>query len=214
MKHPGLLITALLMTSFLFGGCASKFIVKSEPTEAEVFIRNYGSDEKKSLGKTPISLSQAELQEKTKIDPSSGEFFELIVEMKDYQTERMLIPSSRLGHLETTVYSKLKSGQNESRIAQALLQHLFNAQKLANQQEFERAQIELDKALEMDESFTRAMSLRGSIYFLQKRYDESLKWFEKALSVDPKFDDSLKMITQIRKIQGIDRTPSEAEATP
>ena len=104
--------------------------------------------------------------------------------------------------MSTTVLAKLKPGAEEGRVANVLLQHLFNAQKLANDADFERAQIEIDKALELDPKFVRAMSLKGSILFLQKKYEESLSWFEKALTLEPQFSDAIKMSSQIRKITG------------
>lgn len=205
-----LIAVGLLAPAFL-PGCAPKVTVKSDPSEASVFFRSYGTEDKKPIGKTPISLSLVELQNQTKINPSSGEFFELIVEKKDFQTERILVPGGRMGHVETTVLAKLKPGQAEGRLAQTLLQHLFNAQKLANDREFERAQMEIDKALEIDNSFTRAMSLRGSIFFVQQKYEDSLKWFEKALAADPQFEDAIKMISQIKKITGLPQMPGSRE---
>lgn len=187
----------------LISGCmTSKIVVKSEPSESNVFIRPSGVEEKSPIGKTPVTMSFSELEQKIKISPSSGEFFELVVEKEGYQSERLLIPSPRMGHVETIVLAKLKSGENEGKVASRLLQHLFNAQKLANEREFERAQMELDKAFAIDEKFTRAMSLRGSIFFIQQKYDESLKWFQKALNIDPQFEDAIKMISQIKKITG------------
>lgn len=198
---------SLAAFSVLMSSCVtSKITVKSEPSESDVIVRAVGSEDRTPIGKTPLTISFREIQEKAKVDPSSGEFFELLIERKDHQSERFLIPSARMGHTETIVLAKLKSGETEGRLVHRLLQHLFNAQKLANEREFERAQIELDKALGLDENFTRAMSLRGSIFFVQKRYEESLKWFQKALEVDPQFDDAIKMIAQIKKITNAPET--------
>jgi tetratricopeptide (TPR) repeat protein len=212
--HFKYLIAAWLFAPTILVGCAPKLTVKSDPPEASVFFRSYGTEDKKLIGKTPLSLSLSEVQNQTKINPSSGEFFELILEKKDFQTERVLVPGGRMGHIETTVLAKLKPGQAEGRLAQILLQHLFNAQKLANDREFERAQMEIDKALEIDPSFTRAMSLRGSILFVQQKYEDSLKWFEKALTADPQFEDAIKMISQIKKITGLPQMPGVGSREP
>lgn len=191
----------LLLVSNISGCVTAKFTVKSEPTEAEVFVQNSGSDVKKPIGKTPMTIDFAEIKEKAGVDTSSGEFFELLVEKKGFASEKYLIPAARMGHSETIVLSKLKAQETEGRVAHILLQHLFNAQKMANNREYERAQAELDKAFAIDEAFVRGMSLRASIYFVQKSYDESLKWFEKALSLDPQFEDAVKMITKIKSLK-------------
>ncbi len=192
----------LLLVMLLVSSCASKFVIKSEPSEAEVYAKTTGREEKISLGKTPLEISQEELQKKAQVTSSSGDFFELIVEKKDFLPERMLVPASRMGAKETIILAKLKPGKEESQIAQKLLQNLFNAQKFANLREFTRAHEEVDKALAIDSEFTRGVSFKASIYFIQKEYTESLKWFEKALALDPNFDDANKMVVYLKKIVG------------
>lgn len=207
--------TFLCSFTILIAGCAtSRIVIKSEPPESEVYVRAAGSEEKKSIGKTPLTLSFSEIKESTKVDPTSGEFFELFVEKKEFQPERLLIPAARMGHAETIVLAKLKSSESEGRTVHRLLQHLFNAQKLANDREFERAQLELDKAFAIDANFARGMSLRGSIFFVQQKYEESLKWFQKALDTDPQFDDAVKMISQIKSIMGGSSRGVSSEGNP
>lgn len=206
----------LIVMAVGFGGCVtSTYTVKTDPPGAEVYVKSFDSDEKQLIGQTPLTLSYSELREKTKIPASSGEFFRLILEKKDYQAETMLVPASRMGHSSTMIVIKMKSGGEAVSKVNLLLQHLFNAQKLANEGDFERAQIEIDKDLEIEPNFTRAMSLRGSIFFLQKKFDESMKWFEKALAVDPGFSDAIKMIAQIKKINGMtDSSKSSGKNVP
>ena len=197
----------ILIIGSLQTSCASKFIIKSEPTEAEVFAKIIGKEDKISLGKTPLEIPQEELQKKAQINSSSGDYFELIVEKLDYLPERMLVPASRMGTRETIIIAKLKPGQEESKTAQKLLQYLFNSQKFANQREFSRAHEEVDRALAIDSKFTRAVSFKASIYFLQKQYSESLVWFEKAFAIDPNFEDANKMVVYLKRMTG-DASPS------
>ena len=203
----------ILKILFLFSltcltACHPTLSVKSEPAEAEVFIQPKGAEAKISLGKTPLSIPVEEIQGKAKINPSSGDYVELSITKKGFATERILVPPTRLGNMETIVVTKLKEGTDESLTANKLLNHLYTAQKFANQTQFERAQAELDKALELEPRFSKALSLRGSIYFIQKNYPEALNWFEKSLASDPGAEDSIKMISQIKKIQG-DQKPAE-----
>lgn len=200
---------------FVFVGCAtSKIVIKSEPSESEVYVRAVGSEEKKTIGKTPLTTSYSEIREATKIDPASGEFFELVIEKDDFQAQRLLIPAARMGHVETIVLAKLKSSESEGKTVHRLLQHLFNAQKLANDREYERAQLELDKAFAIDAKFARGMSLRGSILFIQQKYEDSLKWFQKALDTDPQFEDAVKMISQIKNIMNGPKRGVSSEGNP
>jgi hypothetical protein len=44
--------------------------------------------------------------------------------------------------------------------------------------------------------------MKASIFFVQKRWDDSQAWYEKALALDNAFDEAIRMITEIKKIKG------------
>ena len=75
---------AMLLFASISGCITSKFTVTSDPLDANVYVKNFGSEDRQAIGKTPLSLSYSELLEKTKISSSSGDFFELVVEKKDF----------------------------------------------------------------------------------------------------------------------------------
>jgi hypothetical protein len=52
--------------------------------------------------------------------------------------------------------------------------------------------------------------MMGSIYFLQKNYNESLSWYEKSLKGDPSNQDSLMMVAHIEKLIG--RSPAKGNS--
>ena len=177
--------------------CSSKLKIQSEPSEAEVFVSQQESSERKSLGKTPLELTYKDFSEKAGGTPTSGEFWVLQFELKDYETEKLLLPSQPFGTTLTQVSAKLIHAKEASE-AKDILQRLHNAQKFAYSSQFERALVEVDKVLEIDPKFARALSLKGSIFYLQKKYDEAITWFEKSLSADPSFDEALRMINKIK----------------
>ena len=178
-------------------GCSSKLKIQSEPSDAEVFVSQQKSLERKSLGKTPLELSYKDFTEKAGGAPPSGEFFVLQFELKDYETEKLLLPSQPFGATSSQVSAKMVPAK-EANEARDILQRLHNAQKFAYNSQFERAIVEVDKVLELDPKFARALSLKGSIFYLQKKYDEAIVWFEKSLSADPSFDEALRMINKIK----------------
>ena len=106
---------------------------------------------------------------------------------------------------------KLKQGEGpkEERLAKDVLDHLFLAQKLALSAQYERAQIEIDHILTDFPGFPRALSMRASIYFAQKNYTESLRWYEEALKSDPQMEDAVKMAAKVRVLAG-GRVPASA----
>ncbi len=191
---------------FVFGianGCAHKFKVQSEPIEADVFFVNPKSQEKKLVGKTPLELPMSEVREKVGDEMVSGEFFTVSVEKAGHVTQTFLLPAAQFGTLVTELSVPLVQGTTpkEERFAKSVLDRLFLAQKFALSQQYERALIELDKILSDFPGFARALSMKASIYFAQKNFSESLKFYEQALLSDPQMEDAVKMVARVKAIQ-------------
>lgn len=186
-----------ILSGLLFLSCSSKLKIQSEPSDAEVFVSQQNSLDRKSLGKAPLDISYSDLIDKAGGTARTGEFYVLSFELKDHETEKLLLPPQPFGATQANVVAKLVPSKDANQ-AKDILQRMHNAQKFAQSGQFERAMAETDKILEVDAKFARALSLKGSIYFLQKNYDDALAWFEKALASDPSFDDALRMINKIK----------------
>lgn len=196
----------------VFSGCSSSFIVKSDPLQADVYVRDPKTGDKKPLGKTPLEMKIPDVKAAVGEELLSGEFFTVVVEKSGYQTESYSIPATRFGTLVTMLDVKMKQGNviKEEHMAKDILDHLFLAQRYALAKEFERAQIEVDKVLATFPNFAKAMSMRASIYYVQKNFPESLKWYTEALKVDPQNDNAVEMVAKIQRIQGGERIPASA----
>lgn len=187
-----------VILSFLLA-CSSKLIFKSDPPEASVFARAPGTSEKFSLGRTPLKMNVKDFEKQTKVSPASGDFIEILFEKDGFRTETLLIPPTRLVTTETVIGIKMRSGPNESQIADKLLQYIDNAQKFTQNKEFERALIELDRALELSPKFVKALISKAHIFFLRGQYQDALSFYEKALLYEPRDEDSIRMISFIRE---------------
>jgi tetratricopeptide (TPR) repeat protein len=197
------LITGIIVFSLLLG-CSSKFKIESEPSEAQVYVINSESEERKAIGKTPLEMPTEEFENKVKSD-SGEDFFTLEVAKDGFVSRKFTLPYSGTGTLMNALNIKLKQGENkEEQVAEAeeLIKKLFLAQKFALSSQHERALIELDKLIEKYPKFSRALSMKGSIYFAQKKYSESLKWYEEAIKVDPQMEETIKMAAKVRKLTG------------
>ncbi len=182
----------------------SHLSVKSDPVQAEVFVENPKTGVKKSLGFTPLDVPMGQVKDAVGDSVGAGDFFTLILEKKGFISQQFKVPATRFGTLMTEVTAPLKQGDDvqQAHLADDILDHLFTAQKFALAKEFERANTEIDHVLAVSPEFPRALSMRGSIYFVQKKYDESLKWYEQALKADPKMEEAVKMIARIKAAQG------------
>ncbi len=182
--------------------------------------------ERKAIGKTPFTIPMSEFKAVVGDGVSPGQYFPLIVERPGFLPETLLIPGTRFGTYVTAINVKLRpepaniskdepKGKRDEKTARAIIDHLFLAQKFAITQQFERAHIELDKIINEFPTFPRALSMRASIYFAQKNWAESLRWYEEALKADPQMDDAVKMAAKIRAIQSgrmpaADSVPADA----
>jgi tetratricopeptide (TPR) repeat protein len=200
MKSPILYIAFFF---WIFAGCAHKFKVQSEPIEADVYFLNPKSQEKKLVGKTPLELPMSEIREKVGDEMVSGEFLTVLVEKAGHVTQTFLLPAAQFGTLVTELNVPLAQGTTpkEERFAKSVLDRLFLAQKFALSQQYERALIELDKILTDFPGFARALSMKASIYFAQKNFTESLKFYEQALAADPQMEDAVKMVAKVKALQ-------------
>ena len=202
------LLLTLIIGGFSVGslsGCASVFVVKSDPLQADVFYLDPKTGDKKPLGKTPLELPTAALKKLVGDQVVAGEYFTVTLEKQGFISEKYQIPATRFGTLVTTLDAKLKTGNapKEEHLARDILNHLFLAQELANAHQYERAQIELDKLLADAPDFARALSMRASIYYVQKKYSESLKWYEEALKADPQMQNVVQMVAKVRATLGL-----------
>lgn len=210
-KFSNSLFSLMLLTT----ACSSApvlFDVKSEPLQADVFFKAPDSDEKKPLGKTPLSMPMTEVKKIVGNDAKSGQFLTIIVEKSGFVSQTYMIPATAYGLSIISLDVKLKTGADkEQRLAKDILDRLMLAQKFALSQQYERANIELDKILNDVPEFPQAMSMRAAIFFAQKNFPESLKWYENVLKVDPKDDEVVKMIAKVKTLQSGGRLPASAE---
>lgn len=194
----------VVLLAFIVAGCSSKLTIKSEPAQADIFVLEPGTQDKKLVGKTPLEMPPEDLFKNLTSKPAAGEFVTLFAELPGYETFKMSIPANKFSTLGSVIDIKLKEGATakELKTAKEIVDQLFLAQKFALLGQFERAHIELDKIVVSFPNFARAITMRASVYYAQKNLPESLKWYEEALKIDPSLDDAIKMASKIRTQQG------------
>lgn len=192
-------IALTLLGCMLLAGCGSTLVITSDPSDAKVFLKKPGGTDKVQLGVTPLEIRTSEVQEKADIANNSNEYRELIVEKDGYGSQNLFLPPTRFTTLKTQIFAKLdKTPDSEVAKGELMVQHLFNAQKFAQKLDFEKAHLELDKALAISPDFVRAISMRATIFYLQGKFAESLVWYEKALKLEPEYEEAVKMISAVR----------------
>lgn len=186
--------------SFFTSGCASKLIVQSEPSQAEVFARVEGKQDKILLGQTPLEISEKEFLAKLALSPDATQWVNLIFEKQEHSPREVVIPSSRWGEQEKILKLKLESNPDKMTIVQKILAHFFNAKEFAESKQFDQAHTELDKVLDIDKSSVRALNMKAGVYYLQGKYSEARSYYRQALNIDPAFSDAIEMMEKLETL--------------
>lgn len=185
----------------LCAACAGpKIRVESNPEGADVYLASPKSLDRKLMGKTPLEINVDQAHEMVQVLPSSREYVRLIAEYKDHDTKELLIPIGTFGVIDTSVRIKLDPSKPKSDNSRLVVQYLVNAQELINRGDFDRADLEIEKAIQLEGLNPWAFSMRGHIYLLKKDYKKSLAAFEKAIEVDPSNEILLEKIVKTRNL--------------
>lgn len=194
----------LLFLIYLTLSCASKIDVQTDPLGVEVFAYSASGD-KHLLGTTPFELAFTDIEKWNSLSSLTGSLIALSFEKKEFETQNFLLPPSRAGLVRASLFIKMKTGKEEARLASALLQNLHNAQKYATGGNFELAHQEVDKALLREPTFIRGLSMKAALFYVQKNWAESLKWYNKALDLDPQFEEAIQYINEIQNQKAVVR---------
>jgi tetratricopeptide (TPR) repeat protein len=115
---------------------------------------------------------------------------------KEKAEEAMRDLNMRIALLENTVsmykdalFSQRYSGGGPAKFDRdrndQIVDHLFRSQQLVVGKKYPEALGEIDKALMMDEYLPQAYLIKGSIFYVNKQFDQAKIAWERALKVDP-----------------------------
>lgn len=195
-------ILILIVLSLFLNGCGSTpFKVVTEPDQADVYIVGQNPEDQKPIGQTPLLKTSKELAEQLKGQNSPGGLVNIVVKKDGFKTKDIWVPINAGGNLGTQLVLKLDpttSSEDEMKTAEALLKRLFLSQQFARTSQLERALIEIDKILEVFPKFDRALTMKAAIYYAKGDFQESLKWYENALAVNPELKTAIDMAAKVR----------------
>lgn len=72
----------LLSMAVLFNACAGKYVVKSYPADAKLYLKDIRTNEKKLLGNTPSEIPE---------DGKLGEVFFIVLEKENYKPKEIMV---------------------------------------------------------------------------------------------------------------------------
>ncbi len=189
----------LSLSLLILNSCSQSIRIRSNPEGAEVFLVSPKNAERKSIGKTPVTIETQKVQELIHTPPSSREFLIFNIELANYDAKQMLVPVGAIGNFDTYLDVKLIPEKRKDDKSALIIQHFLNTQEFINKGDLERADLELERVFQLEKTNPWVFVMRGHIYLLKKDYKNSLLAYEKAIEMDPNNTTLLKRITDIRK---------------
>ena len=177
-----------------------KLDILSEPSQATVYLKSNRKMEK--MGQTPLSLEDKDLK------GASG--FHFVIAKEGYRPESLLI-EKRSMPAQGEIFTKLEPFAHASSVGEGGKNHLSGqVQRVSRTVASIQSQI-LQKKYQQAETLARdlinefpyfavAWNLLGNSYYLQRRYNEALKAYYKALEFEPENKETKSLIERIEKV--------------
>lgn len=178
---------------------ADQLKLKSDPTDAKVFIRDLGGMQNTKIGNTPYEGNLMDLASSY----AKSNFFLVTIEKEGYESQSILLSDLLKSDIELSISLLPKEDILYFRKLDKNVNDIMEAQRLLRSQQYDEA-ISLLKAIEADQpKLSVVPEIIGSAYYLKKDQRNSLTWFEKAYRVNPENKDSYIMKAFLRKSLGM-----------
>lgn len=178
---------------------ADQLKLKSEPTDATVYVRDLNGTIKNKIGKTPYEANVQEIA----ASYAKSNFFILVVEKEGYETQSILLNDLLKSDIELNMNLPPREDILEFRKIDKSMNDLFESQRLLRAGQYADA-LTLLKALEKEQPrLSIVPEMIGSSLYLSKDQKGSLTWFEKAYRMNPDNKDAYIMKTYLRKVLGV-----------
>ncbi len=200
-------ICQIFILVFILVSCSTnKVIIETNPAGAEVYSRETGKTVEKSLGVTPLELSQDQLDEIVK-DPTKPVV--LKITKHGYSEEKIIV--SDFGSSSVNYNFLLKENTYAEIISQIdnTSSDLFEAQRLMRVGNIDGSIKILEALLKDYKQSSLINELMASAYYIKQNYKKSLFYYETAYKYDSKNFEAYKMKKYLENKLGVKR-PLEA----
>ena len=191
MKNLFFIMTFLIPTI-----CFSKTLsMKSNPSEADVFVVNTTTNKRVKIGKTPFEMEMQEIV----INFAGSEVFLLEVEKSGYESYRVMIGQVGSNQVDLTVNMNPVKTIIEQKDTDDLIAQLFDIQRQIRTKDYSSA---INRLVDLEKKYPNysiIAELIGSAYYLDQKFKEALGYYRKAFSVNPENKDAFIMKNYLEK---------------
>ncbi|MCM2350066.1 MAG: hypothetical protein NDI69_08585 [Bacteriovoracaceae bacterium] len=191
-----LIITVLSLVAS--SAWAAKLVIKSQPEGAEIFITTNGKPVR--LGVTPYEANLTEVMS-TYVKSSS---FMLELKKQGHNPYRVLLAKTDDVDLELTANLALDQAVSNIKEHDALMNQLFDVQKLVRGKNFRDAIMKLDELEKKHPALSIIPELKATAYYMNKEVENALSYYRRAFALNPDNHDAYRMKVYLEKKMGID----------
>jgi len=194
MRHT---LIVLLFTSVL--GCTSTQIsIHTNPPGADVYSRPVGGGEYKHFGKTPVYLTNAQLE---KANNGSGPV-QVEIRMEGFKTDDFIVTEISLVNLNINRELQPKRDYEMQAWLNQHVTQMFEVRQLVQNNRYKEALQIIRRLKEQTPMVATLHQMEGGIQLLLRDYAAALQAYRTAARLDPENAESVKMTRQLERTYG------------
>jgi|GEM_PF-808466 len=196
LKTELLLVFALSVT---LSACSSTSLsLDSAPEKAKVTVKPLGTGASKVIGETPITVRTSE------IETEFGGSGPLMVEIskEGYKTKSVLVTELSSMNINLKVSLEGQSGIDDPTTMNAQIEALFEAQRLVRVRRYDEALKLIAGIKQALPTLSSSYELEGGIYYMARRYQDSLDAYRNAVKLNPRSVEAVRMRDMLAKNLG------------
>lgn len=192
------LFLLMFVAASISSGWAAKLVIKSQPEGAEIFINTNGKPVR--LGVTPYETNLTEVM-KNYVKASS---FMIEIKKSGHNPYRVLLAKTDDVDLELTANLELDQAISNIKEHDALMNQLFNVQKLIRGRNFADALEQLTQLEKKHPSLSIIPEMKATAYYMNKEVENALSYYRRAFALNPDNHDAYRLKVYLEKKLGVD----------
>lgn len=193
-----LIYIIFFITLLPLNGWSAKLVIKSQPEGAEIFIATNGKPVR--LGATPYEANLTEVM-KTYVKANS---FMLEIKKAGHMPYRVLLAKTEDVDMELTANLELDKAISNIKEHDALMNKLFDVQKLVRGKNFQDALNQLTELEKKHPALSIIPEMKATTYYMNKEVESALSYYRKAFALNPENHDAYRMKVYLEKKLGVD----------
>ncbi len=176
--------------------CSSSIVkISSTPSKADIFIRRLSDSTMKKIGVTPLTIRSDQVA--SDLDGSGPMYLEL--RKDEHYSKSAIVTDFNVRDIELNLKLDPKKFLKDSNKIDALINGLFNCQKLIRKRNYKEAKDTLTKLKNDFPYISVIYEFEGGIHLVEQQYSQALESFKTAIKFNPSNVEALRLKRAVEK---------------